>query len=90
MTHTESGNVSAPTSEQPADVPLDIPADVLELAAKLRRAGAAQVLYTRGGLVVEPDKTDPWDLGLAQWLVIRLPLGEMRADGRLAEIGVNS
>lgn len=64
----------------------EIPALVAELVERLKRAGARQVLYTLGGLKVEADKNPGFDLGLDEWLIIRLPIGERMADGRIWEV----
>lgn len=76
--------MSAPVAEPPA---VQVPADVLELAAKLRRAGALQVLVVTGGLGVRTDAGQEQDLQVARWLLVAVPLGrDELTDGRMVEI----
>jgi len=72
------------STEQP--VPVTLPAEVVALVQRLKAVGAEQVLYTLGGLKVEADKNAGFDLGFAEWLVIRLPVGDRLADGRIWEV----
>jgi phospholipase/lecithinase/hemolysin len=71
-------------TEQPA--PVALPADVVALVQRLKAIGAEQILYTLGGLKVEADRNPGFDLGFAEWLVIRLPVGDRLADGRIWEV----
>jgi len=64
---------------------IELPADVLQLVANIKAVGAEQILYSLGGLRVEADKSE-WDLGLGEWLLVRLPVGDRLADGRIWEV----
>lgn len=56
------------------------PGNVRDLIARLLAVGAAEVMYVRDGLTITTPASE-WSLGPAQWLVVRLPLGDLLPDG---------